>query len=77
MVKSNFHMQSIKPCSFARVMPDILQDTKKAHTGKEWTIHIMQACTYSIFPYVGIIQIRFNRSKFDYFLSACPTSSLL
>ena len=31
----------------------------------------------SIFPYVGITQIRYKRSKFDYFLSACITSSLL
>ena len=31
----------------------------------------------SIFPYVGITQIRYKRSKFDYFLSACFTSSLL
>lgn len=31
----------------------------------------------SIFPYVGITQIRYDRSKFDYFLSACSTSSLL
>ena len=60
-----------------RVPPDMLQAAKKAHTRKEWTNHIMQTYAYSIFPYVGIIQIRFNRSKFDYFLSACSTSSLL
>ena len=39
----------------------------------------MNQCSHpaEIFPYVGITQIRYDRSKFDYSLSACSTSSLL
>ena len=51
---------------------------KKARSHRERTIHsILKIPVLSIFPYVGITQIRYDRSKFDYFLSACFTSSLL
>ena len=51
-------------------------EKQKAHT--PWDMnHDIQSINRRIFPYVGITQIRYNRSKFDYFLSACFTSSLL
>lgn len=36
-----------------------------------------RSSVFAFDPYVGITQIRLLRSKFDYFLSACSTSSLL
>ena len=51
---------------------------KKAHTARDMDLHYaLNTHTCLIFPYVGITQIRCDRSKFDYFLSACSTSSLL
>ena len=69
--------KSKKPAS--RNFSGSLQYKRPAPYGTDRVYTPMNQGSYpaEIFPYVGITQIRYDRSKFDYFLSACSTSSLL